>query len=493
MVSINEVATANDACFSYDKKKVHAGDAYTWIRLEIPMDSDKTESVIYLTNEYLQIHTAYLWSEGKPKELPVGNYQIYPHIELPKDTMESNHLYLKVGDLHTNYKMVLKLIEKQEFYHSQNILFLYRGFAITFLITICIINFILYYFHRKKVYFMHAILLFVMAYALIQDSGIQKLIIGFNDSEAAYIWGFMTSMMAMYANYMYLGVKDLSRRLIKAYRILILLHLIPIIMVNLVRISIFSQLIYLFLTVICFIGLILSIYASKNNTQKIPGYFLAVVFLTYVGTASYILGIFGIVSWNIFTANSIYILWALEAFMFTFVIITKVSEENKQMEQLKTEAVTDVLTGLFNRNYFEKEVVRKVSEMDNMQKSTCLLMIDIDFFKNVNDTFGHNVGDILLKELSGLLTCTVWEQNDVIRWGGEEFIVLMYNISLREAIEYAEKIRKTIEEHYFHTVGKITVSIGVAEKERDEKIQPWLKRADDALYKAKNDGRNRIY
>jgi len=120
----------------------------------------------------------------------------------------------------------------------------------------------------------------------------------------------------------------------------------------------------------------------------------------------------------------------------------------------------------------------------------CLIMIDIDNFKKINDTFGHAVGDQILKSSSQLLKNKARNTDSVIRWGGEEFLIIVPNSRLKDAAEFAERIRKSIEQHTDKEVGLITASFGVAELQLDEGTASLLNRADKALYKAKLGGKN---
>ena len=119
-------------------------------------------------------------------------------------------------------------------------------------------------------------------------------------------------------------------------------------------------------------------------------------------------------------------------------------------------------------------------------------MFDIDHFKKVNDTYGHAVGDYVLKTLSQIAKKNIREIDYLIRWGGEEFIVIALDTKLRGAEVLAEKIRKAIEDYNFEKVGRVTVSFGVTQFTQDDTEDSFMKRADDALYQAKEKGRNRV-
>lgn len=155
-------------------------------------------------------------------------------------------------------------------------------------------------------------------------------------------------------------------------------------------------------------------------------------------------------------------------------------------------AGTDTLTGTWNRRRLE-EAVR--SEMDRLARyghPLSLLVIDVDFFKAINDRHGHTTGDCVLVELASLLESTLRPSDSLARWGGEEFVVLCPDATLATATLLAERLRHGIAEAEFSGVGRVTASIGIAECLPGETWEGWFHRADAALYLAKSSGRNRV-
>ncbi|WP_282019308.1 GGDEF domain-containing protein [Planomicrobium okeanokoites] len=155
-------------------------------------------------------------------------------------------------------------------------------------------------------------------------------------------------------------------------------------------------------------------------------------------------------------------------------------------ERLKELTITDVLTGLKNRRYLEEFLPDIIQE-----SGLALLMIDIDYFKKVNDTFGHHAGDVVLKELADVLADTIATAGFAARLGGEEFVAVLPQMELSEAQEIAEKIRFNVEMHDW-SYQPITVSIGVASNSDCNSFPDLLNEADTALYNSKNAGRNRV-
>ena len=156
---------------------------------------------------------------------------------------------------------------------------------------------------------------------------------------------------------------------------------------------------------------------------------------------------------------------------------------------------TDTLTWMFNRRYFDEKIIEEFNRCKRYKGSFGLLMIDIDHFKEVNDTYGHDVGDEVLREFTDVIRFNIREIDMLARWGGEEFAVLLVDSNIEDAHSMAEKIRSFSEAL---TVSidknkiKFTVSIGCSELSINDSIESMLKRADQCLYQAKNEGRNRV-
>jgi diguanylate cyclase (GGDEF)-like protein len=159
--------------------------------------------------------------------------------------------------------------------------------------------------------------------------------------------------------------------------------------------------------------------------------------------------------------------------------------------ELRDMAVTDTLTGVWNRRHGTDLATADLSARRTGAALT-LLMLDIDNFKTINDNFGHQSGDHVLIETASRLRRSLRGSDMVARWGGEEFVVLLRDCALPEALQIAEDIRASIAEVAFGPMGRITVSIGAAEARDNEDLQSWLSRADQALYRAKHSGRNTV-
>jgi len=200
---------------------------------------------------------------------------------------------------------------------------------------------------------------------------------------------------------------------------------------------------------------------------------------------------------NSITANikiSLYINIAVSILICIIILIIMLflmSRYNKKMRQLAT---TDKLTDTYNRTAFDLyiEIMRK--ESIRSKQPFALSILDLDFFKGINDTYGHSAGDQVLRKTTEIIKASIRESDILFRWGGEEFLILLRNCQLKEAAEIMDKIRKTINKAIFYfnnTPITITISAGVTVYQNTENIDVTINRADQLLYDAKRSGRNK--
>jgi diguanylate cyclase (GGDEF)-like protein len=168
----------------------------------------------------------------------------------------------------------------------------------------------------------------------------------------------------------------------------------------------------------------------------------------------------------------------------------ELSEANERLEKL---AVTDGLTGVFNHRRFHEALVRDVQRAERSQQPLSVLMIDVDFFKQFNDTHGHPAGDRLLRDLAKSVAPLLRQTDLLARYGGEEFAAILVDTGKEEAIQVGERLRRAVERELGRDTSPVTISVGVASLREDANgPEALLRRADEALYAAKHAGRNRV-
>ena len=170
----------------------------------------------------------------------------------------------------------------------------------------------------------------------------------------------------------------------------------------------------------------------------------------------------------------------------------RTSELQGMKDSLEKLARTDALTSLHNRYSLMELLKVEISRSNRYNEALSIMMLDIDFFKKVNDTYGHDVGDNVLVSFSNLIKKNLRDIDIAARYGGEEFFIILPNTELEYSKIFAERLKQKVSEYLFEDVGNITISIGLAEFKSDETIATLFKRVDSLLYKSKNDGRNRI-
>ncbi|MHB1661388.1 MAG: GGDEF domain-containing protein [bacterium] len=185
------------------------------------------------------------------------------------------------------------------------------------------------------------------------------------------------------------------------------------------------------------------------------------------------------------------VLFILSLGIFLYIIKFKKIIFNDDLENM---ALTDGLTGLYNRRYFDTFYENIFAQSSRYDIPLSLIMCDIDHFKKINDTYGHDKGDIILKEVAGVLKINTRKSDIAARFGGEEFMLCLPSTQIISAIDVARKIKQMVFKIQTKDIKKITISIGVTfyRKEFENKPKDLLKRLDNLLYEAKNRGRNRI-
>ena len=170
----------------------------------------------------------------------------------------------------------------------------------------------------------------------------------------------------------------------------------------------------------------------------------------------------------------------------------ELKEHARLIRKYQSDGIHDPLTGLKNRRYMDEYLVSQCELNNRHRLPGTLAIVDIDFFKKVNDTYGHDIGDIVLISLSNLVKKNLRDIDIIGRYGGEEFLIILPNTILNDAQLFAERLRKEVDEYSFETVDSITISMGIVELQLNEDEDELFKRVDKLLYMSKNGGRNRI-
>lgn len=182
----------------------------------------------------------------------------------------------------------------------------------------------------------------------------------------------------------------------------------------------------------------------------------------------------------------------LGAGKYAYASVRDITAKMLETEKLKTIAIKDQLTNLYNRHYLNMILENEMKRADTYKEPLTLAILDLDHFKLVNDTWGHPIGDEQLRRTAEIAGKSLRASDFLIRFGGEEFVVMMPKTDIKEAVISLNRVRQAIEDNQHPVTGKQTVSIGAAQRLEHESFEEWYKRTDEALYRAKNEGRNRV-
>ncbi len=161
--------------------------------------------------------------------------------------------------------------------------------------------------------------------------------------------------------------------------------------------------------------------------------------------------------------------------------------------ELRKQANIDLLTGIYNRQRFVKEIESELDRLKRYNSKFTLMMLDLDHFKEVNDTYGHDVGDKVLQNMCKLIGSKIRKSDIFARWGGEEFMIISPGLDKDKVTLLAHKLKSSVESYIFDNINKITISIGITIPKAEDTLKDLVKRVDNALYQAKHNGRNQIH
>ncbi|HRS83774.1 MAG TPA: diguanylate cyclase [Smithellaceae bacterium] len=441
------------------------------------------------------------WRQGnKSREFPF----LYPTFVLPDNLDASRPVVARVA---TPYALQFRatLYTVDAFRKNSFVLFLIVGLFAGILIAMILYNLALYLFIRDRQYLFY---ITYVGFLLLW----QCILIGL----FRYLWPplgeFLMSGIAVFAALMmifavqfgivFLNTPKTAPRHDKLLKGLAVFMGTIIVLVFLRQLWLGNLLSYLSGQVVSVV-LFTAAFSSLRSGFR-PALFYLIAFGVFLLAAFvFFFKFYGLIPNNTFTMHIVIFGSAAEAILLSFALgyrIRIMQEEEEQLRErernLEAISVTDELTGLFNRRFLNPTLVKKTAAARRTGTRLSLLMMDVDHFKDFNDTYGHPEGDKVLAALGRLLVQTLREEDIACRYGGEEFVVILHNADLRAALEAAERIRAGFEKIPFQPGAKkqihATISIGAAELLPNESPEEFLNRADQAMYQAKQTGRNRI-
>jgi len=462
------------------------------VTLWIPVIKDGKNEVVQLAGG---------WQQGvNSQEYPF----LYPTFVLPENIDASRPVLIRVA---TPFSLQFRatLYTYTAFQKTGSMLFLIVGFCAGILIAMLLYNFILYLFIRDKHYIYYILYVFFL---LMWQCTLFGLFPYFHASLRGqllpYINVLALGMMffAIVFAIVYLKTNKTAPRhdvLLKGIAAAALI-LIPIVVI---RQSLTTTILVYLLAQLGVVAVFTSAVSSLRSGFKPAGYYLFAVSILLVAGTIFLFKYYGLLPNNSFTMHIVLFGSAIESVLLSSALgyrIRIMREEEQALRErernLQAISVTDELTGLFNRRFLNAALIKEIAAVRRSRTALSLAMMDVDHFKEFNDTYGHLAGDQALVELGGMLTQILREEDIACRYGGEEFAAILHNADISAAQDVAERIRSRFARAAFQSGGGkavyMTISIGVAQLRPDENPDELLSRADQALYQAKQSGRNRV-
>ena len=483
-------------------------DANTWFKISIENQTQYNSLVLYLNEPWFIDFTIYYETDKGFESKESGLFtplherdkeHIYPLFYLDIKPNETKTYYIQAYSKFSQMGS-MKIATKKVFNsHKENHAFYLYGFYFGGLSIMFLLSMFLYLKVRERIFAYYAGYVFTTGVFIFVLSGI---CIYFGLAP----WFFelqssvpLSMIFLILFSIELLGVKQnqpLYYKILLGFIVLFFIFGLLILYELKPWLEIMNHLATLALLSLLFIALKIGFKGNANAKMYLP------IMLVYVGSLAIMSSVFtGHLENNTFNRSAFIFVSYFELAFFSLILANKIHQIKsleKESKLFKTLANKDALSGLYNRRYLTNNACKIFNDTKEKEKNLSILMIDIDKFKNINDTYGHKTGDNVIVEISKTLMTLVRENDIVVRYGGEEFVILLQHIPPKKTLAIAKKICKKIESleiptDNFDTI-KVSVSIGVSEVQNpsDKNIEDILNRADKALYEAKNQGRNRV-
>lgn len=428
----------------------------------------------------------------------------YPTFVLPDNMDTSRPVFLSVTGPY-NVPFRATLWTEDAFREKSNLLILVFGFCSGVLIAMLLNNLVLYLYTRDKSYVYYIFYVFFLLTW-------QSILFGLFRFFGLSLGNFMSNYVVIFAAGAMLFAVMFARMFLNTVKTAprhdVVLKGIAVSATVIILLCIFqfywiaNQLVYFFAQ-ISTVVLATAAISSLRSGFRPALYYLVAISLLLASAIIFFLRFYGLLPNNIFTRHALLVGSSIESVLLSLALgyrfrLLRDEEQTLRMNQEKLQAIsiTDELTKLFNRRYLDASLQKKIFEARRSNAPLSILMMDVDRFKDFNDTYGHPEGDKVLASLSKLLIQNLRGEDIACRYGGDEFVIILHNAKQTTALEVAERVRSGFEKTPFNPGGgktiQVTVSIGVTQLLPDETSEQILSRVDHALYKAKQSGRNRI-
>lgn len=463
--------------------------------IEVSGFKDTMRSLVYIAQpNFLSLEGYRVDAKGREFAMaPVFQF-IYPFFDVSSFGPEDKLVLHAKGVVAAS---PVRLIDREDFFSLQGWLLTYMLFSIGIVFALFILSIAFALILRDHHFKVYAGFLAVSQLYMFTSSGLSRLAFGAS-GYGFMVFGFGTLWMVLYFLWRYLSIPDrlpCLAPLAKVTMVVVALGIPVTLVVTALDYEVGIRWCYYLLSgmggwVSFFTLVALGRYLMRD--YRLTFYFLTGSALQALTVLVMILSLMDLVLKSPIYQISYMAAATINCVFFTLGMIEQLKDAREQGTVFYQLAITDGLTQAYNRYYFETQIHAAISAYKAHSTSGVLVLVDIDHFKQVNDTYGHDVGDEVLKGLVAVLKPLVRRSDCLFRWGGEEFVVLMEGITVDQAMERCEVLRKSIEAHHFPVVGQVTVSMGLAAYQPEESLEAWFKRCDEATYRAKAQGRNRV-
>lgn len=442
---------------------------------------------------FLELSAQYDHENGSRQAFTTNQNFINPFWMIPDHLNKNGNIYIEGRSIIGKFNLAVMEVEK--FFALQSWLMIYMLFSIGIVFGTFILDIALALVLRERYLVYYALFLSVAQLYMYTSSGLSRISIGLS-GYWFFIFGYATLSAALLFINGFLNMKAYTPRIATVNVTLATITGLGIGFL-LMGLETGSGLVlgYKF---ILLMGLVVSFWALwalfyfKYKKYEISPYFLIGSVIQATTIPVLVVAESGLVAENMVYDLGYMFAASINGIFFTIGIVQQLKDVRVKNALFYQLATTDKLTGAYNRYSFDTEIEQRIESSERSGAALSLMILDIDHFKKVNDTHGHDVGDLVLKELVHLSRQVIRKSDKIYRWGGEEFAILMENTPLSMAEELANRLRLSVHGHRFEIVGQVTISAGVAQWQYGEEPKEWFKRIDLALYNAKNNGRNRV-
>jgi len=511
--------------YTYDQKGILRASQVTYTQAAIDSETtnktqptNKTQTAIRQDNTYHEIQVKDTFEPGRdilyvaqPNFLALQGYRlhnngqiksiepfwrfIYPYFDISAFD-QSDTFVLKLNSVVS--VTPIRILSSEDFFSLQGWLITYKLFSIGIVFALFLLNVAFALILKDKSFTIYAVFLACSQLYMFTSSGLSRLAVNLS-GYSFMAFGFGTLWMVLYFLKHYLSMNErlpIMARISKFTMIIVALG-VPFSLVSAAfNWAIGLSVNYMALSILgawvsFFTFAVLWRYLRKDF--HLTPYFLTGSALQAI---TVLFMIFSLYEWWLKSPifQIAYMAAAsINCVFFTLGMIEQLKDVREQGAVFYNLAITDRLTKAYNRFYFETQIHEFMSGYSSFGGNAVLVLLDIDHFKRINDTYGHHVGDQVLQNLVQLLQRHLRRSDRLFRWGGEEFVILMEGITQDQAIESCERLRKVVADHQFPTAQKVTVSAGVAAFMGHESLDEWFKQCDAALYSAKASGRNCVH